>query len=53
MLAYELWTPEWYRMLRDSKFRSHPEFGDAREGHIGLQEHGTTAHFRNIKIKTL
>jgi hypothetical protein len=53
VLAYELWTPEWYRMLRDSKFRSHPEFGDAREGHIGLQEHGTTAHFRNIKIKTL
>ncbi|MCS3862550.1 hypothetical protein GGP86_002336 [Salinibacter ruber] len=53
VLEYETWTPGWYRMIRDSKFRTHPEFGDAREGHIGLQDHGTTAHFRNIKIKEL
>jgi len=53
VLEYELWTQEWYRMVRDSKFRDHPEFGDAHEGHIGLQDHGTTAHFRNIKIKEL
>lgn len=53
VLEYELWTPEWYRMLRDSKFKCHPEFGDAHEGLIGLQDHGTTAHFRNIMIKEL
>lgn len=53
VLEYELWTPEWYEMIRDSKFRDHPEFGDAREGYIGLQDHGNTAHFRNIKIKEL
>jgi len=53
VVEYELWTPEWYRMLRDSKFKSHPEFGDAHEGLIGLQDHGTTAHFRDIKIKEI
>lgn len=53
VLEYELWTSEWYEMLRDSKFKYHPEFGDAHEGYIGLQDHGTTAHFRNIKIKEL
>ncbi len=53
VLEYEMWTQEWYQMIRNSKFQDHPEFGDAREGYIGLQDHGTTAHFRNIKIKEL
>jgi hypothetical protein len=53
VLEYKLWTQDWYRMIRDSKFQGHPEFGDAHEGYIGLQDHGTTAHFRNIKIKEL
>jgi hypothetical protein len=53
VLEYDLWTQDWYRMIRDSKFQGHPEFGDAHKGYIGLQDHGTTAHFRNIKIKEL
>ena len=53
VLEYELWTPEWYRMIRGSKFECHPEFGDAHEGYIGLQDHGTMAQFRNIKVKEL
>lgn len=53
VLEYELWTPEWYEMLRNSKFVDHPEFGDQRSGHIGLQDHGNTVNFRNIKIKKL
>ncbi|MFB6272023.1 MAG: DUF1080 domain-containing protein, partial [Salinibacter sp.] len=53
VLEYELWTSKWYEMLRDSKFKCHPEFGDAHEGYIGLQDHGTRAQYRNIKIKEL
>jgi hypothetical protein len=53
VLEYDLWTPDWYQMVRSSKFECHPEFGDAHEGHIGLQDHGTTAQFRNIKIREL
>lgn len=53
VLEYTRWTPEWYEMIRNSKFRSHPEFGDARKGHIGLQDHGDRVQFRNIKIKEI
>ena len=53
VVEYELWTNEWYEMIRNSKFLEHPEFGDAREGHIGIQDHGDRVSFRNIKIKAL
>lgn len=53
VVEYELWTNEWYEMLRNSKFKDHPEFGDAREGYIGLQDHGNHVSFRNLKIKEL
>lgn len=53
VVEYELWTPEWYEMLRTSKFTDHPEFGDMHSGHIGLQDHGNNVAFRNIKIKEL
>ena len=53
VLEFERWTPEWYEMLRNSKFVNHPEFGDAREGYIGLQDHGDIVSFRNIKIREL
>lgn len=53
VLEYELWTNDWYEMIRNSKFAEHPEFGDARVGHIGLQDHGNRLSFRNIKIKEI
>src|SRR5699024_1033932 len=53
VVEFTLWSPEWYEMLRNSKFVSHPAFGDAHEGHIGLQDHGSEGRFRNIKIKKL
>lgn len=53
VLEYERWTPEWFEMIRNSKFNGHPEFGAMHEGHIGLQDHGDVVKFRNIKIKKL
>jgi hypothetical protein len=53
VVSYEMWTNEWYEMIRNSKFSEHPEFGDPREGHVGLQDHGDRVSFRNIKIKEL
>ena len=52
---YELWTPEWDKMVQNSKFKDWPEFvaGIAKEGYIGLQDHGYDCWFRNIKIKEL
>lgn len=53
VVEYELWTPEWYTKVRDSKFKCHPAYGDAHEGLIGLQDHGNKVWYKNIKIKEL
>ncbi|TDN96729.1 DUF1080 domain-containing protein [Sunxiuqinia elliptica] len=55
VLSYTLWTPEWDKMVQNSKFKNFPGFteGIAREGYIGLQDHGYPIWFRNIKIREL
>ncbi|MBN1822610.1 MAG: DUF1080 domain-containing protein [Prolixibacteraceae bacterium] len=52
---YTLWTPEWDKMVENSKFKSFPGFteGISKEGFIGLQDHGYPIWFRNIKIREL
>lgn len=53
VLEYDRSTETWEAMLFNSKFRDHPEFGAADEGHIGLQDHGDPLKFRNIRIRRL
>ena len=55
VVSYTLWTPEWDRMVQNSKFKNFPGFteGISKEGYIGLQDHGYTVWFRNIKIREL
>jgi len=55
VVEYTLWTPEWDAMVQNSKFKNFPGFteGIAREGYIGLQDHGYAIWFRNIKIREL
>ncbi|MDR2970109.1 MAG: DUF1080 domain-containing protein [Tannerellaceae bacterium] len=55
VVEYELWTPQWYEMIGKSKFKDWEGFknGPAKEGYIGLQDHGYDCWFRNIKIREL
>jgi len=55
VVEYTLWTPEWDAMVQASKFKTFPGFieGIAKEGYIGLQDHGYAIWFRNIKIREL
>jgi hypothetical protein len=55
VVEYELWTPQWYALVAKSKFKDWPGFkeGPAKEGYIGLQDHGYNCWFRNIKIREL
>lgn len=55
VVEYTLWTPEWDDLVQNSKFKNFPGFteGISREGYIGLQDHGYTVWFRNIKIREL
>ena len=55
VVSYTMWTPEWDAMVAKSKFKDFPGFteGIAKEGFVGLQDHGFPVWFRNIKIRVL
>lgn len=46
-------SDEWNSLIAKSKFASWPDFAAAKEGHLGLQDHGDKVWFKNIKIKEL
>ena len=55
VVTYTHWTPEWDEMVANSKFKNFEGWteGIAKEGFIGLQDHGYPVWFRNIKIRGL
>lgn len=48
-----LWDDNWRTLVAGSKFKNLPDFTAFKSGHIGLQDHGNTVWFRNVKIKRL
>jgi Domain of Unknown Function (DUF1080) len=50
---YELGSPEWSQKVAASKFAQWPGYGKSPRGRIGLQDHGDSVSFRNIRIKVL
>ncbi len=53
VVEYALWSPAWKALVAASKFKEWPAYGQARTGHIGLQDHGDEVAYRNIRIKVL
>lgn len=51
--SYELYSEDWERRVRESKFNDWPPYGRASSGNIGLQDHGDPVWYRNIKIRPL
>lgn len=53
VVSTELFTSGWQKMIAGSKFKDMENFGQARKGHISLQDHGDRVWFRNIKVLEL
>ncbi|HYU80511.1 MAG TPA: DUF1080 domain-containing protein [Vicinamibacterales bacterium] len=53
LLEYELWSDDWEKRVKASKFATMAGYGRAKRGYIALQDHGNLVWYRNIKIKTL
>jgi hypothetical protein len=53
VVEYEQGSADWAKRVAASKFANWPMYGKSMRGHIGLQEHGGRAEFRNIKIREL
>lgn len=53
IVEYEIGSDDWNTRMRASKFIEHAGFGEARRGHIGLQDHGDPVWYRNIRIRPI
>ena len=47
------WSKDWYARKNAGKWVNMPDYGMAKKGLIGLQDHGSFIWFRNIKIRKL
>jgi hypothetical protein len=54
VVEFTLGTDDWKKMVAASKFKDWTAFVNvAKEGYIGLQDHGFEIWYRNIKIREL
>ena len=52
-VRYERATQMWRALVDHSKYVVWPGFGEAKKGHLLLQDHGNRVSFRSIKIRIL
>lgn len=52
-VEYVPWSEDWTKRKEEGKWKDYPDYGIAKKGLIGLQDHGSYIWYKNIKIKKL
>ncbi|RKR12257.1 uncharacterized protein DUF1080 [Maribacter vaceletii] len=50
VLEYERKSPEYLKLVSESKYKKWPNFGALDQGQLLLQDHGNKVSFKNIKV---
>jgi hypothetical protein len=50
---YDMGSAEWKKAKETGKWKDAKGYGGTKKGHIDLQDHGSEAWFKNVKIKQL
>jgi hypothetical protein len=53
VVEYDLWSDGWKAQKAAGKWAEMTHYGEAKSGHIGLQDHGGLTMFRNLKIREI
>ena len=53
VVEYQIGSDEWKANKANGKWKDAASYGTVKKGHIALQDHGSEAWFRNIKIRKL
>lgn len=53
IVAFNTASPEWNRLVGESKFKDLPRFSAPARGRIVLQDHGDRVQYRNVKVRPI
>ena len=53
IVEYEMGSADWKKKKAEGKWKDAAGYGMTTKGHIALQDHGSEAWFKNIKVKNL
>ncbi len=53
IVEFNAWSDDWNSKVESGKWKNYPNYGLAKTGYIGLQDHGSKIWFKNIKVREL